>query len=361
MSTIFSPEHVHHEIESKKDVLAPEMPSHIERWGTIGSMEEWDEHIDVLRDFAADRSRHMQSHLMRQFELDGYGKVSISSMTTDEFSINNTTADDLIDQWTGRYNLGQTIQIDFTNPSITASSSNSSVASVDDALNITLSGPGHTEIVFSDDADHQPKLVLDIEVLEVSLEKLSVEALEQQISLQPVSEGATWTSNNTDSIEIIDNEKMMIHEAGMSTITAFNEEDIEAIYYVDAYEIADVGDQLDGQSGAIELHGTNWYEMASDNQVIYNEHPDDSLTFTFRGESFSWYGYSERIGGKADIYINGDFVDTIDTYNSTDQHTQLLFESGDLTGDEHHVEIFVRNSNERSAGNRIVVESIEIH
>ncbi|GAJ97504.1 hypothetical protein [Geomicrobium sp. JCM 19055] len=336
------------------------MPSHIERWGTIGSMEEWVEHIDVLRDFAADRSRHMQSHLMRQFELDGYGKVSISSMNTDEFSINSTAADDLIDQWTGRYNVGQTIQLDFRDSSITASSSDSSVASVDDEWNISLSSPGHAEITFTD-AEQQPMLVLDIEVLEVPLEKLSVEALEQQISLPSVSDDATWISNNTDSIEIINNEQMMVHEAGMSTVTAFNEEDIEAIYYVDAYEIADVGDQLDGQSGAIELHGTHWYEMASDNQVIYNEHPDDSLTFTFRGESFSWYGYSERIGGKADIYINGDFVDTIDTYNSTDQRTQLLFESGDLTGDEHHVEIFVRNSNERSAGNRIVVESIEIH
>ncbi len=59
----FAPERVHAIIDSMAQIIAPEMPRQIERWGAIPNMEYWSEQLDQLHQFAQDRQVHILTHL----------------------------------------------------------------------------------------------------------------------------------------------------------------------------------------------------------------------------------------------------------------------------------------------------------
>jgi hypothetical protein len=71
MNTTFRSERVVNFINRLHDVIRPEMPRHINRWGAIASMDEWENNVDELRRFARERSAHVYKHLMNKFHLDG--------------------------------------------------------------------------------------------------------------------------------------------------------------------------------------------------------------------------------------------------------------------------------------------------
>lgn len=46
-----------------RDVIAGEMPRHIDRWRRPASMDKWNAHVDVLLTFAGERGRHVRAQL----------------------------------------------------------------------------------------------------------------------------------------------------------------------------------------------------------------------------------------------------------------------------------------------------------
>ncbi|MDX2430081.1 MAG: CotH kinase family protein, partial [Bacteroides sp.] len=59
----FAPERVHAIIDSMVQIIAPEMPRQIERWGAIPNMDYWAEQLDQLHQFAQDRQFHISSQI----------------------------------------------------------------------------------------------------------------------------------------------------------------------------------------------------------------------------------------------------------------------------------------------------------
>jgi hypothetical protein len=89
------------QIDEKKNLIINEMPEHLSRWG--GTVWDWLNNINVLRDFANQRKNYAQNHVVNHFNLPEYspvtlevappqaGKIKISTLVIEGFP------------WTGEY------------------------------------------------------------------------------------------------------------------------------------------------------------------------------------------------------------------------------------------------------------------
>jgi hypothetical protein len=64
-------------IDSIATRIRPEMLEHIARWGEPSSMEVWEGHLDVMREFARERMNHVYAHTVAHFDLSGYALLSL--------------------------------------------------------------------------------------------------------------------------------------------------------------------------------------------------------------------------------------------------------------------------------------------
>jgi hypothetical protein len=115
MNTIFLPDTVIKHIDTIKAILEPEMTRHIDKWGSYGgtlkSLNDWENNIAVLKEFAVNRNEPVRRHFCSKFDLagsepvtlnvspDGRGKIKINSIIPESTP------------WTGDYFLGVPLQI----------------------------------------------------------------------------------------------------------------------------------------------------------------------------------------------------------------------------------------------------------
>lgn len=94
MNTSFSPENIIHVVDSLQEKIRDEMPFHIERWGgqlvddpmreswispLPNSVEEWEGHVQVMRDFAVSRPDTAVNMLRRYFKLSNTVEITIKN------------------------------------------------------------------------------------------------------------------------------------------------------------------------------------------------------------------------------------------------------------------------------------------
>jgi Leucine-rich repeat (LRR) protein len=78
LNSAFLPRHVVEKINQMQAVLEPEIAEHIRRWrGKGGTMEEWQDSVNVMRDFAALRPENVQKHLIEYFALGGTSTLRV--------------------------------------------------------------------------------------------------------------------------------------------------------------------------------------------------------------------------------------------------------------------------------------------
>lgn len=94
MNTSLSPDHIIHVVDSLHDKISDEMPFHIQRWGgqlvndplreswiqpLPRSMEEWENHVQVMRDFAVSRPDTAINMLRRYFKLSTAVNITVKN------------------------------------------------------------------------------------------------------------------------------------------------------------------------------------------------------------------------------------------------------------------------------------------
>lgn len=77
LNSSFKAPYVHAKINQMQDLLAPEMPEHIGRWGTPASMDEWEGNMDTLRYFADGRTAYQFTHMRTMFGLEDTSHLSL--------------------------------------------------------------------------------------------------------------------------------------------------------------------------------------------------------------------------------------------------------------------------------------------
>lgn len=103
MYTTFQPARVIRTIDALQDRIRQEMPRHIQRWPPIASMQEWENNVEELRQFAGQRHAHVYDHLLRAFKLKGTVDLRLEVNAPPHGHIRMDTVDIPTDADTGRY------------------------------------------------------------------------------------------------------------------------------------------------------------------------------------------------------------------------------------------------------------------
>jgi hypothetical protein len=75
LNTVYSSDRALALIDEIYGNLKTEMPYHVDKWQT--SIENWDFHVDVVRDFARERPAYLRKYIMQKFDLKGMLEVRI--------------------------------------------------------------------------------------------------------------------------------------------------------------------------------------------------------------------------------------------------------------------------------------------
>ena len=101
------------------------------------------------------------------------------------------------------------------------------------------------------------------------------------------------------------------------------------------------------------VYGGTWKEVSSNNYddgaLMQSETANSYVEFKFNGTSFEWYGTKAAYRGIAKVYIDGNEVKTIDTYDATTAFKTLIYKSDKLAAGTHTVKIVVTGTKNSAA------------
>tara|TARA_B110000037_G_scaffold19297_1_gene20522 strand:- start:506 stop:2851 length:2346 start_codon:yes stop_codon:yes gene_type:complete len=97
LNTVYSSERALALIDEIYENLKAEMPYHVDKWQT--SVESWNFHVDVVRDFARERPAYLRKYIMQKFDLKGMLEVQIKYPGSDiaKVSFNSLKIEDDFD------------------------------------------------------------------------------------------------------------------------------------------------------------------------------------------------------------------------------------------------------------------------
>lgn len=93
MNTCFLPSHTNGVFDSIKQIYAPEINEHIDRWAAPPYEQAWIDSVDVMKTFAEERPAFARMHLMSEFNLPAAHEVTldVSDTLAGHISINTIT------------------------------------------------------------------------------------------------------------------------------------------------------------------------------------------------------------------------------------------------------------------------------
>jgi CotH kinase protein/Lamin Tail Domain/Secretion system C-terminal sorting domain len=102
ISTTFSCKNMIHTLDSLVDIIKPEMPRQVARWG--GSMNEWQKNVNKIKDFISERCTKIADGMVDCYnELKGPYAVTLVSDPPNEGTIKFNTLSHTSLPWTGTY------------------------------------------------------------------------------------------------------------------------------------------------------------------------------------------------------------------------------------------------------------------
>ncbi len=77
LNTTFRPDAMNGLIDEMADVVRPEMERHIQRWSHPPTLRNWEQHVDLMKDFSDKRPDHQIQHLQTHFHLEDPVEVDV--------------------------------------------------------------------------------------------------------------------------------------------------------------------------------------------------------------------------------------------------------------------------------------------
>lgn len=110
----------------------------------------------------------------------------------------------------------------------------------------------------------------------------------------------------------------------------------------------------------------SWKESGSDARnymrtLLVTNQRNDSVEFRFNGTAVSVLGILGSNCGKADVFVDEEYVDTIDTYFSSTQYRKSLFSAYRLRPGDHSLRLVVQGEHSLgSSGDYIQIDAVEV-
>ncbi len=117
MNTLFLPDVVTAQLVSMRDAREPMMEEHLARWnfpGAPASVPEWHEEVQVIMEYAGERSAYMRQHIQEFLGLTGTAALSIAPVPFNQggIRINAVSLPDISAGWEGTYFQGIPVEIE---------------------------------------------------------------------------------------------------------------------------------------------------------------------------------------------------------------------------------------------------------
>ena len=108
-----------------------------------------------------------------------------------------------------------------------------------------------------------------------------------------------------------------------------------------------------------------WYSNTtcghSHGSAALSAEPGGSVTVPFDGTGIRWIGYRDEWSGTASVYLDGNFIETVDTYASPARFQAVLFSIEGLSPGTHTLAIHVDGSHgPDSAGSWVWVDALDV-
>jgi len=84
------------------------------------------------------------------------------------------------------------------------------------------------------------------------------------------------------------------------------------------------------------------------------------VTMPFVGSKLTWYGPKDADCGSAKVFIDGEFMTSIDQFSVTPKNCQAIWQIGFLASGPHTISIEVANSGMKNAGKYTKIDALEI-
>ncbi|MBM7631292.1 CotH kinase family protein [Geomicrobium sediminis] len=357
LNTRFEANHVVDRINEFHSALEPEMLNHIERWNEPDSLEEWEDQVDILRDFAMNRQQFNRAHLAQHFALDGWSEMTVVNTHFDNWSLAGFDLSETEAGYTGIYFTNTPIQTDF-NEEVDIQSSNEDVAQITSDNSILLVGEGEADVTISNgDGNSIVHLHFNTKHVEQDVEHVEL----GEGSITPThNDTISWVSSNDRIIAIEEDGTFEAQQYGAATLFGMDSSgDIVEIHHTHVKEIAEAGTTINPDAeGAVTFVG-GWSEQTrddeSDHVMRYSQETAATATFSFIGTGFEWTSMSNLPFGVASVYVNGELHDTVQDNNGS-------FEVADLEEGQHVVTIVVDNvSDDANDDSYVSIDEITIN
>ena len=132
-------------------------------------------------------------------------------------------------------------------------------------------------------------------------------------------------------------------------------------YAVLKFEVYNDGGSTSWSRRNDNASATNYYDCSTENVVGYylnDAHYADLAgswaEFSFYGTGIRWIGKKDNNQGKADVFIDGIFQSTIDTYSSISQLQTICYEKTGLNKASHTMRVVVRNDKNTSSSGYVI-------
>ncbi len=122
--------------------------------------------------------------------------------------------------------------------------------------------------------------------------------------------------------------------------------------------------RVEQDAAAVTYSGGSWYpnQSGSDSggSAVLSMDAGARASFSFTGSAVAWVGYSDAWSGIADIYIDGIYQTSVDTYTPDSTPQALLYSIGGLSPAGHTLSIVVTGAaNPAAAGSWIWVDAFD--
>jgi hypothetical protein len=85
------------------------------------------------------------------------------------------------------------------------------------------------------------------------------------------------------------------------------------------------------------------------------------MTFAFTGDEARVYGTTAPGRGQVDVYLDGSYAATVDTYSPARRTQEIWFDTGVLAAGSHALELRCRGSrNALSSGSAVAFDKLEV-
>ena len=109
LNTIYRPEITLRTLDSLEQLLLPEMPRHIQKWGTPVTMQVWRGNVDEIRTFLRERPAYFRRHIADRFGLTDSAQLTLRTIGEGMLMVCGVAVNDSV--YTGPYFRGATITL----------------------------------------------------------------------------------------------------------------------------------------------------------------------------------------------------------------------------------------------------------